>query len=688
MNWTASEMQRLVTYRDVQSLLESMEIWTLKLAQQGFSYTGQGSKVRCESCGRELDFEEFLTAGTMQEPCLPQFHASGCVYTSRAESGPYSVTWSAHTPGNNHTARDLEVNIPTDHPVIGSMTSLEESTETWSDDVMTTPQDKTPTSPRHVHQENVIVVNSMDTPHDRTERDTPHDRETEEPLDEIQRGASGTEMVMAAGISAGPGNTQEEVNTSRGSTVIRSERKTTETKHLERDLTHIFIDEGVCSPEVAEASDTSSEGEVHRVTCPKNPGHFAYFPVRQLTLEQIPSQTRHPEVLEFLRHWATLTVRISVSHTSQHRSNPRPKGTYFGTGCVLLEPLESFTGPANDKLHATETSKKSWMSFLKKNKEFVYIVTSTHLVFDDEEAVHAHVEFFFEHPNRKNVKIIKGNSVIPSPIFGDYRCILVCKTSDLNTVQLVNQTKEKIATLAEKLPSTVKECMTKKLFLVHHPHGNEKVLSYGDYVAVRYALKPGTEGGVTLVKINNSQLGATADGDIRKVLLYAADTCPGSCGAPVLTFRRYRSGTGQLVYKMETWVHNGLDTIYSLSASLLKEFTSEDRDQILNPVLQQGLTTPDEEDKDNPGNQEVVSPVFKVTCHPCYPAYVLYKKRLMSYDTWPAHHIHEPNLLAKAGFFYAGNSRIVHKEDSATSSLMMFNNQIFSCNACPSLFLC
>lgn len=231
MNQIELEVQRLVTYRDVQPLLETKEIWTLKLAKHGFSYTGQGSKVRCESCSRELSFDEFLTAGTMQEPCLPQFHASGCGYTrSSVEGGQCIVgsgTRSVHNPDLSHTTRDLEVNTPTGHPLIGSMTSLDKSTVTLSGDV-TTSQEVTPTSlfdksyPKHVqhHEDKVIVVNNSDTPPDRTDIDTSPVRRTEEHLVETQRGASGAEMVIASGISAVLGNSHEKVKPGVESAVI------------------------------------------------------------------------------------------------------------------------------------------------------------------------------------------------------------------------------------------------------------------------------------------------------------------------------------------------------------------------------------------------------------------------------------------------------------------------------------
>lgn len=43
------------------------------------------------------------------------------------------------------------------------------------------------------------------------------------------------------------------------------------------------------------------------------------------------------------------------------------------------------------------------------------------------------------------------------------------------------------------------------------------------------------------------------------------------------------------------------------------------------------------------------------TSHPSNPAYITFTKRLESFSQWSASHIHAPNVLARAGFYYAGN---------------------------------
>lgn len=254
------------------------------------------------------------------------------------------------------------------------------------------------------------------------------------------------------------------------------------------------------------AEERHSEVPISRVECDKNPGHFGYFPVRGICLEQIPSQTRHDDLLRLLTRLATLTVKIRVSPKSSRHARPK-----VGTGCVSMSLIHNVPQLLSNEIPSGKHH-KTMLSFLSKNKETIYIETNLNLVVDNADAVNSLVEFSHNGLSSSGVKVIKGQSVFPSPIPGDQRCILVCKTSDRSLTQLVNRARDDVTELADKLPRRVKEAMCRKLFLIHHPHGAEKVVSYGDFVVVKYVVKSGEggvtsgEGGVTS-RINNQEVG-------------------------------------------------------------------------------------------------------------------------------------------------------------------------------------
>ncbi|KAH9504918.1 hypothetical protein Btru_061054 [Bulinus truncatus] len=428
------------------------------------------------------------------------------------------------------------------------------------------------------------------------------------------------------------------------------------------DLDHVFIDAKMV---VSEFQDVSHTGPIHPGNCPKNPGHFAYFPISRLTPEQLPSKTRCPAFLQFLQLFAKLTVKLTVNTTSKqrHRTDPLFQSIKqrVGTGFVLLE---QWRDPNVDGETSWESGQSALANvgkyvkkFVKKSKKNFYIQTNRHLVFDDEEAVSTTVEFCID---EKAVRCFKVASVLTSDIVGDYRCTLVCRTSDHSFVREVQQIKRETLALADQLPTKTKKAMTKKVFMIEHPHGGAKVLSYGDSVLVKYQLLKDQKSQVTdLLRINNSNQGGVSADCARKMLLYAADTCQGSSGAPVIMFNK-RSSDGHFV--LDVWTHNGQHATHGLGCSVMKACSDEDL-KINNEVIPSSVSTKesdsDSEDENCPGNQKVDTPVFKVLQKPSYPDYTAYQNRLDSFENWTYHSVHQPEHLAVAGFFYAGYSDCV-----------------------------
>lgn len=241
---------------------------------------------------------------------------------------------------------------------------------------------------------------------------------------------------------------------------------------------------------------------LHRMECKKNPGHFAYFPLVSLTPEQLPSQCRNTEFLELLKLVGKLTVRVVVNQDSKIR---------VGTGMVsFLTKFEENSEPAEASPGGKGQGVKKFLTNVikKPKKEKLYIEVNSHVVQSDTDAARTTVDFFYDQPSRKGVKEIKGKYILHSTKLGENISILVCKTSDSGLLREINQTQEKITAAVDKLPRKIKEVLTKKIFIINHPHGREKVLSYGDSVTVKYAIKTQTNNGntqYTMEKFNRNQ---------------------------------------------------------------------------------------------------------------------------------------------------------------------------------------
>jgi hypothetical protein len=57
--------------------------------------------------------------------------------------------------------------------------------------------------------------------------------------------------------------------------------------------------------------------------------------------------------------------------------------------------------------------------------------------------------------------------------------------------------------------------------------------------------------------------------EIRKVLLYTADTCEGSSGATVISFKKMKLGNTEEIV-LDLWMHSGVCRKHGLNASTMK----------------------------------------------------------------------------------------------------------------------
>ncbi|XP_055887892.1 uncharacterized protein LOC106078207 [Biomphalaria glabrata] len=386
--------------------------------------------------------------------------------------------------------------------------------------------------------------------------------------------------------------------------------------------------------------------------CDKNPGHFAYFKINSLQLEQIPSKVRCQEMIKLLKKIGELTARISVQPLNGHRSHDnRQIKLRMGTGFSILHSSQVIKTKDKEKFKIKSSFKKILTKNNKKSLYHIYVHTSRHLVMNDEEAEKTEVEFFSDSADRRDIVILKGSHLMYSTTPGDSQCLLICECSDIRFIDKLDKLQNEFHEAVNSLPLKAKKGMLNKLFLVHHPHGGDKVLSYGDYVKVKYKFNPGgSSNQPTLTKLSAQEQVSENLNLYRKVLFYATDTCPGSCGAPLLTFSRRPSVDSSLV--LDIWMHNGVETTHKLGASMIKMCTVEDFYQ---PPPQSEHPEEDSDDEGSLAKQPVNSPVYKVITTPSYPEHVMFQTRLKSFDSWSFHNILQPQTLASLGFFYTGN---------------------------------
>ncbi|KAK0064345.1 baculoviral IAP repeat-containing protein 7, partial [Biomphalaria pfeifferi] len=378
--------------------------------------------------------------------------------------------------------------------------------------------------------------------------------------------------------------------------------------------------------------DIDHEIEKHNrqngIQCDKNPGHYGYFSVNVLKLEYLPGLARKPYVLKLLQLFSLLTVRVMVK-----LKNASGFCHQFGTGFVSLDMCDNQTSPYESNGMADSNGFNE-----------VYITTSRNLVQSGIDPGDVTVDFCCDDQVQGQTRSITVASVLTFEHNRDYKAILVCRISDAAFFQLIYQTRRQILELVGNIPDSVKDFLSKKVFLIHHPHGRDKVVSHGDFVQVKHKLvTDDMTGSLTLQKISgNEPVKADDMKDIMKMLMYTADTCHGSSGAPVITFT---SRTSNSQRDLDIWIHNGQHKAYGLSCSNVKACKLNDFEMVERTV--------DKVTFDSEASCKHHEKSSKTPPLPSYPAFITKQKRLDSFVNWGHQHIYEPEYLANIGFFYA-----------------------------------
>ena len=249
-------------------------------------------------------------------------------------------------------------------------------------------------------------------------------------------------------------------------------------------------------------------------------------------METLPRYAASQHFCRFLTIVSELTVRVVVGYTSPARgqspeleSFSRGEKYRTGTGSAIRElqfseddslvecdaeltPQTESSAPQVSPMAGKFVSSKrtkifkrnlpkaplkavrKYASNLKKKKTTLYIETNRHIVFDDAEAAETTVEFFFDQVDRKSVYSFKVSHVLhAASLQGGNRSVLVCRTSDLSFVHNLRAKRRELDLLVQQFPTSAREKLPAHVFVVHHPHGGEKVYSFGKSIVKKYMLE-------------------------------------------------------------------------------------------------------------------------------------------------------------------------------------------------------
>ncbi|KAI8771058.1 hypothetical protein BgiBS90_027777 [Biomphalaria glabrata] len=283
-------------------------------------------------------------------------------------------------------------------------------------------------------------------------------------------------------------------------------------------------------------TQVSVHGEVdlhkHVKDCQKNPGHKKFIPVESFHLNSLPRCFRDSLLYQLIKVTCDLAVRVEVKWTSPRRvefwpesQQPYPfynsqttSASRFGSGALInvikrqngigtdiygqIYDLETRRCPCQ-KCQESDNPSRIWWEFI--------IFTATHVVFDEYEAEHTVCRLFYDSNSSKGF-ILDQASMYRSSI-GEDTCDLsfvFCDKQDLGIKMF------QMMTTWSNLWQKVEEKFHRSrfAFIVSHPHGCAKQVSFGQWVK------------------SYEWESYNRDLDLTK-LTYTTSTCPGSSGAAV-----------------------------------------------------------------------------------------------------------------------------------------------------------
>ncbi|KAK7002594.1 hypothetical protein BgiMline_003996 [Biomphalaria glabrata] len=279
--------------------------------------------------------------------------------------------------------------------------------------------------------------------------------------------------------------------------------------------------------------------------CEKSPGHPDFIPFTSLNLRHLPEGHRNRHLYKLIKTVGGLTARVAVQMTSPDRPECWPGtnhaypffqqnlSTALRTGTGLVSKVDRFTDGAN-RYHGQhwKSLTNCWCSHCEKSDspssvwyEFE-LYTAAHLIFDDTEARCASLRLF--HDRDDSPEVIVDRLVVDHADVDKDWCRLKCVTCDKSLGEKLERLRENFYVAWDRVNELYKGIrdVEKLTFIVSHPHGCFKHVSFGSWV--------------NLVQKD--------DDELDRKFTYTTPTCLGSSGASVQCVGFSVWGWDQLVH--------------------------------------------------------------------------------------------------------------------------------------------
>ncbi|KAH9490461.1 hypothetical protein Btru_033921 [Bulinus truncatus] len=368
-------------------------------------------------------------------------------------------------------------------------------------------------------------------------------------------------------------------------------------------------------------------------SCQNDQKHAGYVSIQTLNISQLEREYQDDRIIHLIHICSKLTVKIECKQKKK-----------MVTGSILNNPCKIIS---TENVQLTDLDDYHKELFLKHSAVgIVYVVTTSHLLDPaDRDLIDTEVTLSLDDDRYKEFKL-KGLIFSTHKKLGVQQSLLICITSDLNVTKMINDLQQELKNACRSIPDGLKELMTQSVFIISHPDGKKKMLSIGKSSLENYGISSVQANGKRELFLLRDHLNGTSTPaeHILSSLLYTAVTCPGSSGAPVITFTRYNAK-----WILDIWTHNGINISDGRGVTVLKDYLQSSNS---NEVTQLNVSTS--------GVSSSLSATATVPqstprlADPAYPIYSSKQKRLQSLSNWPISHIIHPNVLADAGFFYAG----------------------------------
>uniref|UniRef100_A0A2C9JCA3 RING-type domain-containing protein n=1 Tax=Biomphalaria glabrata TaxID=6526 RepID=A0A2C9JCA3_BIOGL len=275
-----------------------------------------------------------------------------------------------------------------------------------------------------------------------------------------------------------------------------------------------------------------------------------------LSLKHLPADVQVDSLLLFVKLFSLLIVKIN------HRRRLRTQtAAVCGTGLIFERPAE---------IRIQEDTGRC--------EGHIFIATSENLIPNEAEARACEVTFSSRAMKYFKVRKLAVDSVEHVSKSGETNTYLKCRTSDMAFVSVLNTIQEKVKMLANDLPLSVKQRLTKTALVISYPHGDEMTMSYGDCAVIKRKLSDETVDGNRHLWLQNlTASGSESPHETVQVLLHTAPTCIGSLGAPIITFKQnIASSVEQDQYSLSIWTHDGVLEPSEFGCSSIKACTEDE----------------------------------------------------------------------------------------------------------------